>query len=592
MKEGQGSRRRVSFAEKAEINYITYQKDNSTIMSNSASPENSMDIITELEEFKNLNLFTNEEDTSLIREQYTILEEPDTEILRRQSLDPLKFIAFDTSFENLENNDIKIEKEDIKNQKEQKVKDLASLDDHSVKKESTQSIFWNASIKNDGVKHVQETFDDTGVINSSFGVEELVNTIDLRKIIPQEWKEKQNVAEFLSSQGIRFLDETVINGIKRDTLSKSRNIVDPSMIIYYKYSLSERIEFLYGFSNFLIDKMKDLQREIEEAEQNIDVSLVNKDNLKRIRNEARNKAKFDWYSLRKIYEIQFNKKIIENKNKALDMLNNLKKENIKVQETLFSKQQNVEALKDKIAELKQKALHFEKENVQRAEELQRMITERKRVLESANIELEKVTAKLEEQRSEEGLIQKRIEKVKNSVENLKKNLAIKNVSEYQLSDTRKAVKRYNTIYQFKITGITKNNVTFDICENTISTDVNQVLEVVSFSVLKTCNDPFNEFARSLIQTDKNLKLVQFVRKCADAYYSCLDLRKEINIIKEKAKVECFYLNSFLYIRIYLSGKKEYLDASISNLFDLFLNGSLHNNLKRSPGLLNALPRIE
>ncbi len=116
--------------------------------------------------------------------------------------------------------------------------------------------------------------------------------------------------------------------------------------------------------------------------------------------------------------------------------------------------------------------------------------------------------------------------------------------------------------------------------------------MVSFSVLKAYNDPFNEFARSLIQNDKNLKLVQFVRKCADAYYSCLALRKEINIIKEKAKVECFYLNSFLYIRIYLTGKKEYIDTSINTLFDLFLNGTLHNNLKRNPGLLSSLPQIE
>lgn len=584
------SRRRVSFAEKTEINYILYQKDSSTAMNSSTSLDASMDITTELADFKNLNLFVDQEQKPIENADEPGFDDVNTNIIPRKSLDPLKFIEFDSISENLENNMANpIEKEIKENTTETGENSLDEKDAAiEAKKEDPPSIFWRSSIKNNIKKEMNDSFEDPGMINSSFGVEELVNTIDLRKIIPQEWKEKVSVSEFLSSQGIRFLDETVINGMKRDTLSKSRNVVDPSLLIYYQYSLRERIEFLYSFSGFLIDKMKDLQSEIEEAESSIDINSLNKDNLKKIRNEARNKSKIDWYSLRKIYEIQFNKKMIENKNKAIEILNSTRKENTKITETLHIKKQTVDTLSAMISEMKNKVSSFEKENIQKTEKIQEMIDERKKVMEVAKSDLEKVASVFEVQQKEESIVQKRIEKLNLEILNLKKNLAIKNVTENQLNGIKKQVDRYNTIYQFNIIKMTKHNVLFEVYRNVISIGINSLLDVVSFSVVKASGDPFSEFARSIIQKYQNLKLRDFLRKSLEIYYICFGIKKEVDILKEKNKVECFYLNSSLYMRINTSENRECTDVTINECFDLYINGKIESNVKVSPGFLNKI----
>ncbi|ELA42859.1 uncharacterized protein VICG_00174 [Vittaforma corneae ATCC 50505] len=593
----QESRRRVSFAAEPQINYI-YQKENNTSMTSSCSMDMAMDITTELAEFKNLNLFSkdysaNAEDVCDVENMLEIKENESNGLSKRVSLDPLKAIEHEsfsessTTAANLGNSSTAIQNvQDKIDDAEHPTKEVEAKSPDAKSKDQTQSIFWRSSIKDEHRKSLNVSFDDTGAINSSFGVEELVNTIDLRKIIPQEWQAKTSIGEFLASQGIRFLDETVMGAMKRDTLSKSRNVVDPSLVLYYKYSLSERIEFLYQFSGFLIDKMKDLQKEIEEVESGIDVSGINKDNLKRIRNEARNKSKIDWYSLRKIYEIQFNKKMIENKSKIVDLLNDVKRQNMKTVETIYLKEQSVNSLRSKISELKEKVSRFEKENVQKTEKLQAMIEEKKKVYESAQNDFETILQSYETQKKEECMIQKRIDRLHQEISSLKKNIAIKNVGESQLDEVKRQLERYGSIYHFKIIKISKHAVLFEVAGNVVSVEVNSLSEVVEFSFVKSDGDPFSEFSRSLIQNSCCRKLVDFIRTCLENFYLCFSLRKEVNAIKEKAKVECFYLNSCLYFRIYPPDSKVLLDMSITDEFDLIYNERICHNLKLSPGSLS------
>lgn len=554
----QESRKRVSFAAEPQINYI-YNKEHSTSTTNSYCLDSAMDITTELQEFKNLNLFVKDEN---LKEEEDELIEPNTNLAKRMSLDPLKYAEQDIFAEENEFN-VDTNNSNIKN------------------------VFWRSSIKNEPRKSLNTSFEDTAAINSSFAVDELVNTIDLRKIIPQEWQEKKNITDFLISNGIRFLDETAVTSMKRDTLSKSRNIVDPKLMAYYKYSLSERIEFLYNFSTFLIDKMKDLQKEIEVVESEIDVDNINKDNLKRMRNEARNKAKIDWYSLRKIYEIQFNKKMIENKSKVIDLLNTAKRENEVLSEQINAKTSNIETLKSKIADFKSKVSSFENDNVQKTEKLQIMIDERIKVRESVKYDLEMVEQIYNSQKKEEEDIQKRINKINDDINNIKKNIAIKNVSEGQLDEIKKQIEKYSCIYRFKIVKINKHSIILDVAGNIISAEINNSFDVHSCFVIKTDGDPFSEFSRSLIQNLQQLKLQDFILRCLEIFYHCFALRKEINNVKEKAKVECFYLNSNLYIRIHPADTKLYLDLSITNGFDLIHNEKICSNLKSSFGSLTS-----
>lgn len=567
----QEARRRVSFATEPQINYI-YQKDNSTSMTSICSAEIPMDITTELAEFKNLNLFTTEESS---REGADDEAEQDFRYLsqKRMSLDPLKYTNKEifpdvVAPENTSN---------ISNYGE-----LAQ--DNEIK---PQSIFWRSSLKNEPRKSLNASFEDTGTVNSSFGVEELVNTIDLRRIIPQEWQEKTSVGEFLASKGIRFLDDAVISTMKRDTLSKSRNTVDPLLLVYYKYSLAERIEFLYNFSSFLIDKMRDLQREIDDVEQAIDVSTVNKDNLKRIRNDARNKSKIDWYSLRKIYEIQFNKKMVENKSKVIEILDGLKRDNTKTIDGIGLKEKNVEKLRCKIAELNEKVYKFDKENIEKTEKLRAMIEERKKVYESAREDLESVSHEFEARKMEEVVVQKRIDRLNNEIGNLKKNIAIKNVNETQLDEIKSLLERYETIFHFKVVKITGHSLVFEIGGNVILLELNGSLEVSTVSFVKSDGDPFSEFARALVQSLNVPKLLEFVQKCLDTFYTCYAVRKEVNSMKERVKIECFYLNSALYLRVHVSELRTLIDLTITNSLDLICDNQVYCNIKSDPGSLST-----
>lgn len=575
----QDARRRVSFAAEPQINYIC-QKECSTSMTSSCSMD--MDITTELAEFKNLNLFSRDYDLDESPEEERDAEDmleagthENGSLPKRKSLDPLKFVEHELSSESNEaagtedNNTV-----------------AQGTQDGAAPKDQSQPIFWRSSVKDERRRSLNASFDSTGAINSSFGVEELVNTIDLRKIIPQEQQERTSVGAFLASQGIRFLDETVMGAMKRDTLSKSRNAVDPSLVVYYKYSLSERIEFLYKFSGFLIDKMKDLQKEIDEVEAGIDVDSVNKDNLKRIRNEARNKSKLDWYSLRKIYEIQFNKKMVENKGTVVGLLNAAKRQNASTMGAIGSREQSISSLRSKISELKEKVSRFEKENIQKAEKLQTMIEERRKVYESAKNDLETVLQSYEAQKKEECMAQKRIDKLQQEISSLRKNIAIKNVGESQLDEVKRQLARYSTIYHFKLIKIGKHAVLFEVAGNVVSVEINSLFEVAGFSFVKSDGDPFSEFSRSLVQNSGCRRLVDFIRECLGKFYLCLALRKEVNGIKERAKVECFYLNSCLYLRVHPPDSKMLLDMSITDGLDLVCDEKIHHNLKLSPGSLS------
>lgn len=565
--ENHGYGRRVSFATEPQINYI-YNKESSTTMTNSSSMDITMDITTELTELKNIDLFTNEEaqedSKSFCKHELSEDEQKrllNHNVLRKLSLDPLRYV----DFENKNN----IPEETV----------------HNALSPAKSNLFWRSSMKNEQRKSINEPADDTGMINSSFAVEELVNTIDLKKIIPQEWKEKTSVGEFLASQGIRFLDETVVDGMKRDTLSKTRNTVDPAMLVYYKYSLQERIEFLYSFSGFLIDKMGILQREIDETESNIDVSTVNKDNLKRIRNEARNKAKIDWYSLRKIYEIQFNKKMIENRSTVVGILTDAAKDNMKVTEGIELKCKSIEKLKNEIDNLENKISKFDKENIHKTEQLQQMIEERKKIFDSARIDLETVDNTLESQKKNEEAIQKRIDKLKKEISSLKKNLAIKNVGEHELDELKGFVDQYRIIYHFEMVKASKHNIVFKIWENVVSIEFNGLFDVVSFSIIKSLTDPFSEFARTLISDLSFDKITVFIRKCLKVYYIVHSIKRDIGILKDKTRTECFYLNKCLYVRMHVAESKSCLDVTINSTLDVISDNIIRGNIIDNPSSL-------
>lgn len=311
--------KRVSFAAEHQINYI-YQGEYNNTKSSSSIGEAGLDFTTEIAELKNLSLFEKPKETFLEENIEKLFMENDTiaykedpilvkqynkrrkSIARKMSLDPLN-----SEFENKENTN----NEEI------------------------------ANMSN------ENSFNDTAILNSSYMVEELINTVDLRNIVHYEKKKNVGLIEFLHNAGIRFLDDSIVDATRRDTLSKSYNVVDEALINYYKYSMKERIEFFNMFSGFLASKTNELQEEINKLEEALDVNNLNKDMMKKIRSESRNRAKVSWYVLRKTYEMQFNRKMQSNKIMLQEVLNGKRKEVDKNDEIIKSKLENIKLLHEK-----------------------------------------------------------------------------------------------------------------------------------------------------------------------------------------------------------------------------------------------------
>lgn len=602
----ESSSRRVSFAAEPQINYI-YHEECSTTRTSSSMNDVPMDITTDLLDFKNLNLFGIPDENELEKSVEAIFGEESQGLVeeelagagillnRRCSLDPLSMTvkpSASTNFGEVERwepnfGDHKLEnlthsRDAFQNDPVEGAQSQETVKESKANR--TTSIFWRTSISNEPRISLENCINDTGIMNSSFAVEELVNTIDLRKIIPQEHKEGKSINEFLSSQGIRFLDETVIDGMKRDTLSKSRNIVDPAMINYYKFSLKERIDFLYGFSSYLIDKMRDLQKDIDEVQGRINVDSLNKENLKRIRNESRNKSKIDWYGLRKLYEIQFNKKVLENKNKILDVLRDRKKENSRISDLIFQKSKTVEGLKAKVAVLKERVMQNDENRIQETEKLQSMIKDRRNVLEATKIEYDNISLVYERQKKEESSIEKRLEKLQVETESLRKNLAIKNVNEYELEDVKRQVQRYRTMFNLKVVKLSKHEAVFDLYKGLLRVEMNNLCDVSKATMTLKEADPFYEMARH-IPSHGVMKLPELIRYILQRFALASSIKKEVIALKEKIKIESFCHNGILYLRLYLDMSRNVLDLSINSSFDLFMEEDVIGNLSKELGLV-------
>lgn len=571
------SERRVSFATEPQINYICHE-DYST--SNTSSLNNTpMDITCHSKDLNSHFLFACKEDDKISKitkniedfdgsfnKREMVLHES---FSRRCSLDPLKIIIENDA---LLGGEIGMNKIKLG---ETSTKDIV------IEKEPE-------NITNQKRISLDPEYNDTAIINSSFEVEELVNTVDLRKLIPLVSKPKINIGEFLSQQGIRFLDESVIDGMKRDTLSKSRNIVDPALKIYFRYSLKERIDFLYNFSGYLIEKMRNLQQDIDEAESKIDLESINKENLKRIRNESRNKSKIDWYGLRKIYEIQFNKRMLENKARVVEMLKLLKKENKFLNETILDKSTRISALNDEISNIKERITRNDKDKIQETEELKKMIDDRKQVLENAKEEHQSAMKAHENYVKENSIIDKKLDRLKYEIELLKKNLAIKNVTETQLNNIKLQIKRYRTIYGINMLKLSKYDATFDLYGNSLYFEFNESCDdfpnVSKFSIVLKESDSFYELAKTSSDL-KNIRFKEIIELFLNRFSIAFSIRKEVRMIKDMIKTEFFYHKDLLYLRFFLDSNKNALDLTINNDFNLIENNETLFNLKKSPGSL-------
>ncbi|KAI5169877.1 hypothetical protein PAEPH01_1066 [Pancytospora epiphaga] len=577
--------RKVSFAAEPQINYIYHDDANSTKTSSSVT-ETHMEFTTDIPEFRRASLFQNpenenlseslenlfitknieeyQEDPILLREYARRRES----IGRKMSLDPLKALTL-RDIEKNERGTTTSMLENCDNNKKALVETLEEAENE-------------ANVSN--LSRQEASFNDTAITNSSFVVEELVNTIDLKKLIHPEPEDKKNLSEYLSSLGIRFLDESITDAMRRDTLSKSRNEVDPSLYYHYKYSLKERIEYLYNFSGYLGERMKELQGDIDGIQKDVDVESLSKELLKKIRNVARNNSKIDWYNLRKLNELQFNKTIASNRQKLQELVNNKRKELEGIEAEISVRAERIEMMKKLSEEIHQRLMQAPAAELQEAEKLQKMISERMGVLEAVRRDGMAVSNSLEEASVENKRLEESIAKLKNQNTSLRNNLLIKSMNEGELNEIKKITRRYCSTFGIRILKLTKSSVVLNIYDHTVTLSLDSECRVISSSILAKYSDP----VFSLAETPTGIcDFAGYVRNLTGRFIFLKALKSEIEQLQERIRIEMFFVNKQLHLRVFPGSNKPFIDLVIGSNFMLSSRGNEIYDIQKMPGGLTV-----
>lgn len=592
-----------------QVNYIYNDEANSTKTSSSMN-DAPMDLTTELPEFKNLALFRSldedflsesienlfltkdvveyKEDPILVREyekrQSTRRDSlnplliHESQLARRNSLNPLHSLE---DIENCAAADEQCREEHCASDEQTDNSQHVRIEEQLQDKENP--INTEDTPRPGAKKSLDGSFNDTAITNSSYVVEELVNTIDLRAMIPK--KERMDINDFLASMGIRFLDESMADGMRRDTLSKSRNEIDPALHYHYKYSVKERIDYLYNFSGFLSEKIKELQEAIDDVQKGIEVEDLNKDLLKKIRNESRNKAKIDWYALRKINELQFNKKIVTNRTRIQETLTAKARELERVEAAAAARRESVAALRARRGEIHGRLLANNPEELLEAEKLQQMICDRRALLVSAKAEHDRMVKRLEENEADERLLDRVLAKLKDENERLKKNLMIKSVSEGALEEAKGRFRRLCIMYGLKILSITKSQVALSIFSNKVAFTLNSAFEVVGCEIVPSEHDSPYELVEGVFET---VDFPSCLRAIVGRFVLAHALGGELERLREKCRLECFYVGQLLHLRLVAGMGKRTMDIAVDSQFRLLFKSTVVGSLYDDLGILHAL----
>lgn len=175
----------------------------------------------------------------------------------------------------------------------------------------------------------------------------LMNTVDLRTMIPREDNNNFNINETLASIGIRFLDDLILKQTRRSTINKSKNAVK-ELYVYYKFYFEERIAFFSSFLSFIEEKMRENELLLKDREKEMRVEdFVGIKNAKGLKTECRNRIKIKWHEMRRAREVCFNTKISDCKNMLII-------ENKILREELRKREEEREAVTFEIKELENK----------------------------------------------------------------------------------------------------------------------------------------------------------------------------------------------------------------------------------------------
>lgn len=450
--------------------------------------------------------------------------------------------------------------------------------------ENNYNINKKTSIEANKSSFMDEKENETIMSNTTVVFDELVNTQCIKKMVNPKLIPTVNLNEILMDIGIRFLDDIVVSSTRRETLSKSRKDIDPSLINYYKFFLTHRISFFDTFSEYIKDNLLKLQESIKNIELNFSIKGTlletdDKSNLRSLKTDCRNRATVSWYDIRAKKELEFNEMIIDKRNELiyifnekeieLDKLVNKKRDMEETFNDLELKLNNLNSVKNEIncgrkfnelsynlegleneqnnenlfnknnkgqlpTDIQQTLYNKESNEMELSiKQLNEDISDHEKVLESYRLELNKLQEQYNTKKMKEEVQERKEIELKNEIQELEKQFKNTTVSEHDLN-------RIRTEYEKTVTLLGLNFIEYN------SEIIN--LEFLNIYIIKLTKDN--------LQIDcKNTNDI-----CQYSKYICQGMSSLKEIIYKLSLLHEFYtelqlINNFISSNSYMQNDK-------------------------------------
>lgn len=450
--------------------------------------------------------------------------------------------------------------------------------------ENNYNINKKTSIEANKSSFMDEKENETIMSNTTVVFDELVNTQCIKKMVNPKLIPTVNLNEILMDIGIRFLDDIVVSSTRRETLSKSRKDIDPSLINYYKFFLTHRISFFDTFSEYIKDNLLKLQESIKNIELNFSIKGTlletdEKSNLRSLKTDCRNRATVSWYDIRAKKELEFNEMIIDKRNELINVFNekeieldklvNKKRDMEETFNDLELKLNNLNSVKNEIncgrkfnelsyklegleneqnnenlfnknnkgqlpADIQQTLYNKESNEMELSiKQLNEDISDHEKVLESYRLELNKLQEQYNTKKMKEEVQERKEIELKNEIQELEKQFKNTTVSEHDLN-------RIRTEYEKTVTLLGLNFIEYN------SEIIN--LEFLNIYIIKLTKDN--------LQIDcKNTNDI-----CQYSKYICQGMSSLKEIIYKLSLLHEFYtelqlINNFISSNSYMQNDK-------------------------------------
>lgn len=408
---------------------------------------------------------------------------------------------------------------------------------------------------------------DTTVIgNETINVEEIINTQDLRKMIPQVRRDIVNVSELLVSKGIRFLDNLVVSNTRRDTMSKSKNKVSPGKVQFYESFLEPRTNFFLDFSEDIEERMKKQEKVNMDLENSFNVAgtifekedVVNQ--LRALKAECRMRAKIDWYELRKQKELEFNQLILNRKNDLVyehnTLMSNLEDIEGRLRERQVSnskKEEQISRMRNRIGE-GHGHMGSDVDKLKSIEKLREKANEQERVSEDVKKELDRLTNEKNMKEAERDGLNESLEGVMSDIRELERTLKTRSVTEIQLKEMRQDFRTLCSVLDWEILKIDVGQIRFRLLgyEFIVGFDLGFVITSVNVEIAKDSVD-YELYAHGKKHFGGvGLSIPRGIQEIAVLASTISGIQKELGMIKKDHEVDCYTKDGCVIVKVVIT----------------------------------------